>query len=55
VREHGLTYGRFIHGLTRAGIAVDRKTLADIAVKDAAALKALVAQAAAHSEGAPAA
>jgi large subunit ribosomal protein L20 len=55
VREHGLTYGRFIHGLTRAGIAVDRKTLADIAVKDAAALKALVERAAAHSERAPAA
>jgi large subunit ribosomal protein L20 len=45
VREHGLTYGRFIHGLTRAGIAVDRKTLADIAITDAAALKALVARA----------
>ena len=48
VREHGLTYGRFMHGLTRAGIAVDRKTLADIAVTDAAALKALVARAAAQ-------
>ena len=51
VREHGLTYGRFIHGLTRAGIAVDRKTLADIAVRDAAALKALVARAAAQESG----
>jgi large subunit ribosomal protein L20 len=48
VREHGLTYGRFIHGLTRAGIAVDRKTLADIAITDAAALKALVARAVAQ-------
>jgi large subunit ribosomal protein L20 len=48
VREHGLTYGRFMHGLTKAGIAVDRKTLADIAVRDAAALKALVARAAAQ-------
>ena len=48
VREHGLTYGRFINGLIRAGIAVDRKTLADIAVTDAAALKALVARAAAQ-------
>ena len=45
VREHGLTYGRFIHGLTKLGIEVDRKVLADIAVKDAAAFKALVAQA----------
>jgi len=51
VREHGLTYGRFIHGLTRAGVAVDRKTLADIAVRDAAALKALVARAAAEVRG----
>ena len=51
VREHGLTYGRFMHGLTRAGIAVDRKTLADIAVKDAAALTALVARAAAQERG----
>ena len=48
VREHGLTYGRFINGLIRAGIAVNRKTLADIAVTDAAALKALVARAAAQ-------
>jgi large subunit ribosomal protein L20 len=51
VREHGLTYGRFMHGLIRAGIAVDRKTLADIAVRDAAALKALVARAAAQERG----
>ena len=33
-REHGLPYGRFIEGLTRAGVAVDRKMLADIAVRD---------------------
>ncbi len=46
-REHGLTYGRFIHGLAVAGIDIDRKVLADIAVKDAAAFKALVEQAAA--------
>ena len=45
VREHGLTYGRFINGLMLAGVAVDRKVLADIAVKDAAAFKALVDQA----------
>ena len=30
-RENGLTYGRFIEGLTKAGIEVDRKVLADIA------------------------
>jgi large subunit ribosomal protein L20 len=46
-REHGMTYGRFIDGLTKAGIEVDRKVLADIAVKDAAGFKALVDQAAA--------
>ena len=44
-RECGLTYGRFIEGLTKAGIAVDRKVLADLAVKDMAAFKALVGQA----------
>ena len=46
VREHGLTYGRFIDGLNKAGIEIDRKVLADIAVRDAAAFKALVDQAA---------
>lgn len=45
-REHGLTYGRFIDGLNKSGIEVDRKVLADIAVHDAAAFKALVDQAA---------
>ncbi len=44
-RENGMTYGRFINGLTRAGIEVDRKVLADLAVKDAPAFKALVDQA----------
>jgi len=46
-REHGLTYGRFINGLTNLGIEVDRKVLSDIAVNDAAAFKALVDKAAA--------
>ena len=44
VREHGLTYGRFIHALDKSGIEIDRKVLADIAVRDPAALKALVEQ-----------
>jgi large subunit ribosomal protein L20 len=44
-RENGITYGRFIDGLTKAGIEVDRKMLADLAVHDGAAFKALVAQA----------
>src|SRR3989337_791670 len=34
-RENGLTYGRLIDGLAQAGIEVDRKVLADLAVKDA--------------------
>ena len=46
-REHGLTYSRFISGLLRAGIAIDRKVLADLAVKEPAAFKALVDQASA--------
>ena len=33
-RRHGLAYNRFIHGLKRAGIELDRKVLADIAVRD---------------------
>jgi large subunit ribosomal protein L20 len=44
-REHGMTYGRFIEGLTKAGIEIDRKVLADLAVRDAEAFKALVARA----------
>jgi large subunit ribosomal protein L20 len=46
-REHGLTYGRFIDGLNKAGIEIDRKVLADLAVKDAAGFKVLAEQAAA--------
>jgi large subunit ribosomal protein L20 len=42
VREHGLTYGRFIDGLGKAGVAVDRKVLADLAVREPAAFKAIV-------------
>ena len=41
-RMHGLTYGRFIDGLGRAGIEVDRKMLADLAVREPDAFKALV-------------
>jgi large subunit ribosomal protein L20 len=44
-REHGLTYGRFINGLGKAGVEVDRKVLADLAVREPAAFKALVEQA----------
>ena len=45
VREHGLTYGRFIDGLGKAGVEVDRKVLADLAVREPATFQALVAKA----------
>ncbi|MGQ0740715.1 MAG: 50S ribosomal protein L20 [Alphaproteobacteria bacterium] len=41
-REHGLTYSRFMSGLAKAGIAVDRKVLAELAVSEPEAFKALV-------------
>jgi large subunit ribosomal protein L20 len=41
-REHGLTYNRFVQGLKAAGIEVDRKMLAELAVNDIAAFGALV-------------
>ena len=41
VRLEGLTYSRFICGLERAGIEIDRKVLADIAGSDQAAFKAI--------------
>ncbi len=44
-REHGLTYGRFINGLKNAGIEIDRKVLADLAVREPAAFRELVKQA----------
>jgi large subunit ribosomal protein L20 len=47
VREHGLSYSRFIDGLNKAGIEVDRRMLADLAVTDSQAFGAIVAQASA--------
>ena len=44
-RIHGLSYSRFIHGLKTAGIDVNRKMLADLAVREPAAFEALVSQA----------
>ncbi len=44
-REHGLTYGRFIHGLAVAGIEVDRKVLSDLAIAEPAAFQAIVEKA----------
>jgi len=44
-RMHGLTYSRFMDGLKKAGIALDRKVLSDIATREPDAFKSLVAKA----------
>ncbi len=41
-RRHGLSYSRFMGGLNRAGVAMDRKVMADLAVADPKAFEALV-------------
>lgn len=41
-REQGLTYSRFVHGLREASVEIDRKMLADLAVRDAAAFARLI-------------
>ena len=45
VRAEGLTYGQFIHALNLAGVTLDRKVLADIAMHEAEAFNAIIAQA----------
>ena len=45
VREFGLTYSRFIDGLAKAGIEVDRKGLAELAIREPEAFKAIVEKA----------
>ena len=45
-RAHGLTYSQFMNGIKQAGIALDRKMLADLAAREPDAFQALVAQAA---------
>jgi large subunit ribosomal protein L20 len=44
-RQHGLSYNQFIHGCGKAGIELDRKVLADLAVSDPDAFGAIAAQA----------
>jgi len=44
-REHGLSYGQLIHGLKVAGVGLDRKSLADLAVKHPTVFASLAAQA----------
>jgi len=53
-RQNGLTYSRFLRGLKAAGIALDRKVLADLAVRDAAAFAELARTAKAAAARAPA-
>ena len=48
VREHGIVYSRFIDGLNKAGIVVDRKVLSDLAIHEPVAFAALVEKAKAH-------
>lgn len=48
VRQNGLSYSRFINGLKRAGIEIDRKMLADLAVRDREAFQVLVDKAKAN-------
>lgn len=42
VREHGLSYANFMGGLKKAGIEINRKTLADLAMNEPKAFKAIV-------------
>ena len=49
-REHGLTYSQFMNGVHKAGIELDRKVLADLAVKEPAAFESVVKQAKAALE-----
>jgi large subunit ribosomal protein L20 len=44
-RQFGLTYSRFIDGLSRAGIEIDRKVLSDLAIREPVAFKAIVERA----------
>ena len=44
VRQHGLSYSQFIHGLITSGITLDRKNLADLAATEPAAFAHLVGQ-----------
>jgi len=50
VKPHGVNYSKFMYGLNTAGIVLDRKQLADLAVKDPTAFAAIVEQA---KQGAP--
>ena len=44
-RENGITYGRFINGLSKAGVDLDRKVIADLAVREPEAFASIAEQA----------
>ena len=45
VRQFGLTYSRFINGLEKAGVTIDRKVLSDLAIREPAAFRMIVEKA----------
>ncbi len=47
-RRNGMSYSQLVHGLDQAGVAINRKVLADLAVRDPAAFAAVVEQARPH-------
>ncbi|MDE2809252.1 MAG: 50S ribosomal protein L20 [Gemmatimonadota bacterium] len=47
-RRNGMSYSQLVHGLGQAGVAINRKVLADLAVRDPAAFAAVVEQARPH-------
>ena len=50
VREHGLTYSQFMHGIKLAGLELDRKVLSDLAIREPEAFQAIAATAQAALE-----
>ncbi|MGQ0695867.1 MAG: 50S ribosomal protein L20, partial [Nitrospiraceae bacterium] len=48
VRNHGLTYSRFVNALKKANVLLDRKVLSDMAIKDSAGFEKLVGLAKQH-------
>src|SRR6202044_1747752 len=55
VREHGMTYSQFIHGLKLAGLELDRKMLSDLAIRQPEAFAGVIATAKSAIEQMPAA
>jgi large subunit ribosomal protein L20 len=55
VREHGLTYSQFMHGVKLAGLELDRKVLSDLAIREPEAFAAVIGTAKAALDAQPAA